>query len=149
VQARGQDVLLDGAHNPDGARSLAAALQNHFAGRPFSLVLGLFKDKAWPEMCEILIPLARQVFLVPLPNERTVDPALVREFCAARWPSAQIQLASSIRDGLDAALEQGFTVVAGSLHLIGEVMEFLRIAPRLPSERALNEWDAGKATPPP
>jgi dihydrofolate synthase/folylpolyglutamate synthase len=144
VQVRGKDVLLDGAHNPDGARTLAAALKARFAGRKFGLVLGLFKDKAWKEMCEVLVPVAERVYLVPLANERSADPETVRAFCAERWPEADIEIAHSAAEALKNALSHDLTVVAGSLHLVGEVMELLHIAPSLPSERQLNEWDAGK-----
>jgi dihydrofolate synthase/folylpolyglutamate synthase len=144
VQVHGKDVLLDGAHNPDGARTVAAALHARFAGREFGLVLGLFKDKAWKEMCEVLVPLAKRIYLVPLANERSADPEAVGSFCAEHWPEASIQIANSAQEALTNALSLGFTVVAGSLHLIGEVMELLDIAPNLPSERELNEWDAGK-----
>jgi dihydrofolate synthase/folylpolyglutamate synthase len=144
VQSEGKEVLLDGAHNPDGARTLAAALKTRFAGRDFGLVLGLFKDKAWKEMCEVLVPLAKHVYLVPLANERSADPNTVQAFCKEHWPEARLEIAGSVREGLNSAISRGFTVVAGSLHLIGEVMEQLNIAPNLPSERQLNEWDAGK-----
>jgi dihydrofolate synthase/folylpolyglutamate synthase len=142
----GRDVLLDGAHNPDGARSLAAALRTRFGSREFSLVLGIYKDKAWTEMCEALVPLAARTFLVPLPNERSADPSVVRAFCMERWPDARVDAAESVRQGLSEAMRGSFTVVAGSLHLVGEVMEILQIGPQFASERELNEWDASNSS---
>jgi dihydrofolate synthase/folylpolyglutamate synthase len=144
LQIRGSTLLLDGAHNPDGARSLAEALEQLFPACERTLVIGLFKDKAWQEMCDILIGGAARVFLVSLESDRTVNPEGVRDYCAARWPSTQFTISSSSAAAVDTALQFPFVVVAGSLHLIGEVMEHLGIAPALPSERDLNEWDASK-----
>ncbi|HEV8544356.1 MAG TPA: folylpolyglutamate synthase/dihydrofolate synthase family protein [Verrucomicrobiae bacterium] len=138
------EVLLDGAHNPDGARTLRDALAQEFAAREITLVLGLFKDKAWTEMCEILVPSAKRVFLVPLESDRSANPNAVAAFCAERWPSVQVNIMVSVAAGLDAALRESFAVIAGSLHLIGEVMQLLRIIPDARSERELNEWDAEK-----
>jgi dihydrofolate synthase / folylpolyglutamate synthase len=144
VQIRGSTFLLDGAHNPDGARTLTDALEHLFPNRERTLVIGLFKDKAWQEMCDILIPDAARVFLVPLHNERSANPDDVHAYCAERWPSTRLTISSSSAAAIDAALKFPFIIVAGSLHLIGEVMEHLGIAPALPSERELNEWDAEK-----
>ncbi len=144
IQIRDSTLLLDGAHNPDGARSLVTALDKLFCGRERTLVIGLFKDKAWQEMCDILIPGVARVFLVPLHNERSVDPDDVRAYCAARHSSTAFTISTSSSDAVDAALKFSFVIVAGSLHLIGEVMEHLAITPALPSERNLNEWDAAR-----
>ncbi|HTG43362.1 MAG TPA: folylpolyglutamate synthase/dihydrofolate synthase family protein [Verrucomicrobiae bacterium] len=135
-------LLLDGAHNPAGAKSLTQALSSYFPGREVTLVLGLFKDKAWQEMCEILVPRAARVFLVPLQSERSADQADVQDYCARRWPEVKIVAASSAGAAIAEALVFPFVVIAGSLHLIGEAMEHLRIVPSLRSERALNEWNA-------
>jgi dihydrofolate synthase/folylpolyglutamate synthase len=145
LQIRDSTLLLDGAHNPDGARALVHALDHLFPARERTLVIGLFKDKAWQEMCEILIPGAARVFLVPLHNERSVNPDDVRAYSAERWPSTRFTISNSSSAAVDTALKFPFVIVAGSLHLIGEVMEHLGIAPALPSERELNEWDAARA----
>jgi len=144
VQIRDSTLLLDGAHNPDGAQSLSQALDHLFPARERTLVIGLFKDKAWPEMCDILMPGAARVFLVPLQSERSANPGDVRDYCGQRWPSTEFTISSSSAAAVEAALKFPFVIVAGSLHLIGEVMERLGIAAGLPSERELNEWDAGK-----
>ncbi len=137
-------VLLDGAHNPDGARSLARALQDLFPGRDQTLVLGLFQDKEWREICDILIPGIRRLYLVPIQSERALPVAELQEYCSQRWPELEIRAAASSGAAVDAALRFPFVVVAGSLHLIGEVMQHLRVMPGPVAERGLNEWDAGR-----
>ncbi len=144
VRQDGVESLLDGAHNPDGARMLAAALRRHFPGRSFTLILGLFGDKSWQEMCEILVPVAARVILVPVPSPRSADVNEVREFCSPRWPGVRVEASKSIADAIAASRVDAFRVIAGSLHLVGEAMEILGISPGGNSERGLNEWDAAK-----
>lgn len=145
LQRGPSSILLDGAHNPDGARSLAEALLEHFAGRSFTLVLGLFRDKAWQEICDALIPLASRVLLVPVSNERTADPDEVQAYSRAEWADKEIEKCPTLGEAFNAASKDPFIVVAGSLHLIGEAMELLQVLPGGRSERSLNEWDAANA----
>lgn len=146
-QVRQTTVLLDGAHNPDGAKALAASLDELYPARERTLVLGLFKDKDWERMCEVLVPGATRVFLVPIQSERTMNPAEIREFCAARWPQGDFVVAPSSAAAVDQAMRFPLVIVAGSLHLIGEVLQHLQMTPQFNSERSLNEWDAGGQRP--
>ncbi|MBP5183137.1 MAG: bifunctional folylpolyglutamate synthase/dihydrofolate synthase, partial [Lentisphaeria bacterium] len=51
-------LLLDGAHNPECARTLAAALKESFPGEKFDFLYGNFADKNAKEMLKALVPLA-------------------------------------------------------------------------------------------
>ena len=56
-----ENILLDGAHNPEGARSLRAYLEENCLGRRIVLLTGMMRDKQ-PEICaEILAPLVSEV----------------------------------------------------------------------------------------
>lgn len=138
-------VLLDGAHNPDGAKTLAETLKTDFAQRPLTLVLGLFRDKAWREMCDLLIPLARRVLLVPLSAERTTDPNELQAYCRSKFPEVQTDKCANLAAAIQISASDPFIVIAGSLHLIGEAMEKLDVSAAR-SERALNEWNASNTT---
>src|SRR6266481_5445191 len=41
-------IVLDGAHNPAGARALAASLEAYFPGQRRTLIIGMFSDKGQP-----------------------------------------------------------------------------------------------------
>jgi dihydrofolate synthase/folylpolyglutamate synthase len=137
-------VLLDGAHNPAGAASLAEALRRYFSTEEITLVLGLFRDKSWELMCDALVPQCHRVYLTPVESERAADPAAIKEYCDAHFPAIETLVSPSLRGGIDQALGRGLVVVTGSLYFIGEAMEILGITPRSSSERALNEWDAAR-----
>ena len=46
------EIVLDGAHNPAGARALAAYIARFYAGRRVRLIFGAMRDKAIAEIAE-------------------------------------------------------------------------------------------------
>jgi dihydrofolate synthase/folylpolyglutamate synthase len=139
----GQKILLDAAHNPGGAEMLAAALKEYFPSMKPDLVLGILRDKDWPEMCQVLAPLAGRILLVPVHSERTAEPHGLAEACRRANPQVQISEFSSLQSALADSARDPFVVIAGSLYLIGEAMELLGFSPAtLNHERRLNEWRA-------
>jgi dihydrofolate synthase / folylpolyglutamate synthase len=138
---RDRQLLLDGAHNIGGVQMLRAALEEHFPGKPVTLILGILQDKDWPGMCQLLAPLARRVLSVPVHTDRTAAPHGLAEVCSGANPAAQVIEHSSLAAALADTDGDPFVVVAGSLYLIGEAMELLELStPQAASERALNEW---------
>lgn len=127
----GDDILLDGAHNADGARALAAALPEVAAGRPVTMVLGMVDDK---DMAAFLAPLAglvEHVVATTPDTPRARDAAMLAEGVAARGISVEIE-PDPVRALERAAARAGLCVVAGSLFLIGQLRAHLRGEPRDP-----------------
>ena len=52
------EIILDGAHNPAGARALAAYIERFYCGRRVRLIYGAMRDKAVEEIGGMLFPLA-------------------------------------------------------------------------------------------
>jgi dihydrofolate synthase/folylpolyglutamate synthase len=138
----GRAVLLDGAHNPAGAATLRDALQTYFPTQRPALVLGILRDKDWAGICQSLVPLALRVFLSPVSSERTALPFELMTVCKAANPEAEVECCDSLGQALERAADEPFVVITGSLHFVGEAMEWLKLAPSAPDERRLNEWDA-------
>jgi len=121
-------VLLDGAHNPAGARALARAL-GELGMRRFPLVFGAMRGKRVAAVLRALSPLEPQPIFT-----RVEDPgAMAPEALLARWrrigsggrasptPDAALRLAADLRTAPDQPV-----VVAGSLYLVGAVRGMLR-----------------------
>jgi dihydrofolate synthase/folylpolyglutamate synthase len=144
-RAVGQIILLDGAHNPAGAQSLAAALPGMIppgadaAGERPALILGTMRDKDYAAICQILAPLAGKILLAPTGSPRTADPASLAGCCRAANPRAAVVACEDLAAALAAASGEKFIVVTGSLHFIGGAMELLGLLPPSP-ERALNDY---------
>jgi dihydrofolate synthase/folylpolyglutamate synthase len=140
-RGQGRRVLLDGAHNSAGVTSLRAAMEEHFPDVQPAIVLGIMADKDWDLMCEILAPLAGRILCVPVHSERTAKPDQLREACRRTNPDVLVDTCISLTEALGRTQTEPFTVVAGSLYLIGEAMELLHVAAAPNSdEKGLNEW---------
>jgi len=109
-------LLLDGAHNPAGARALVRALADYFPGTPKTLVFAVARDKNAAAMAAALRPRFKNVWLTRYPGPRSSAPAaLAAHFPGARLePDPQRALAQA-RAGRPPG---GLVVVAGSLYLI-------------------------------
>jgi dihydrofolate synthase/folylpolyglutamate synthase len=143
IRSSGQKVLLDGAHNLNGAESLAAALRTYFPEARPVFILGILRDKDWSHMCELLAPLASRILLVPVHSERTAEPHGLAEVCRRVNRQATVTEHASLEAALSDSAKNGFVAIAGSLYLIGEAMELLQLSPaKVTQERGLNEWTA-------
>ena len=137
----GQIILLDGAHNPDGAEALRVALQEEFPDSKPTMIFGVFRDKDSTSMCHSLAPLAGRILLTPVHSERTEDPSKLVAACRESNPRAEIEVCSSLADALKKVSGVPFVVIAGSLYLVGEAMELLHLAGAAQTdEKGLNEW---------
>jgi len=121
------DVLLDGAHNPDGAAALAAALAALHPGRPAELVFGVLEDKDHAGMLAALAPAARGIHLVAPASARARPPAEVA--AQARTLGLAADLHGGVGEALACARARAAgaapVVVAGSLYLVGEARALL------------------------
>ena len=141
----GRRILLDGAHNPAGAKTLGTALAKNFSTEKPALILGVLQDKDWQPICETLAPLAARMFTVPVSSERSANPDELAEACRKINPSAEIAAYGSLGDALEKTAGDDFVVITGSLYLVGEALEMLDLSPANGGERALNEWTAASS----
>src|SRR5262249_32507766 len=113
---------LDGAHNPAGARSLAAYIGKFFANEPVRVVYGAMRDKAVDEVIGTLFPLAAEV-IVTAPNQPR---ALSPESLAEVSEHANLKIAPNIVTAITMAREKPMTTfITGSLFLVAEAQAAL------------------------
>ncbi len=120
-------VVLDGAHNPDGAAALAAALPLLYPGRRVELVFGVLADKDHRGMLSALAPQVRRLHLVAPRSPRARPPETYRALAASfETPvDEHASCAEALECGRRAALADGVVCVAGSLYLVGEARGLL------------------------
>ncbi len=120
-------VLLDGAHNPDGAAALAAALRALHPGRPVELVFGVLSDKDHVGMLSALAGAVRRVHVVAPATPRARPAAEVRALAASLGldADAHASTAEAIACARRAASDGALVCVAGSLYLVGEARALL------------------------
>lgn len=121
----GEDYLLDGAHNPDGARALARAL--HATGKSYCLLLGAMSPRSTRPLVEPLLPYAGRIIFTRPDNPRAVDPARL----ASGVPGAEV--APDLTAALDLARHDPRPrLITGSLYLVGEARALLAGEPMDP-----------------
>jgi dihydrofolate synthase/folylpolyglutamate synthase len=125
------EVLLDAAHNPDGAEALA----RHLARRSRSpeetaLVFGALADKEWPSMLRALAPHAAHRFYVRPQGRAPAEP----DALAAVAPGERKDtVADALRSARSRVGDRGLVIVTGSIFLVGEARAILLELPRDPA----------------
>ena len=115
-------VLLDGAHNPDGARALREALRELGVGQvPF--VFGVAQDKDAPAMLyELREAMSSLILTRATLSPRAASPAELAALVPAGIP---VQVVGTPAEALALLPAAGLSVICGSLYLIGEVRPLL------------------------
>jgi dihydrofolate synthase/folylpolyglutamate synthase len=114
-------VLIDGAHNPAGARALASYLDEIYERR-LPLVIGIMEDKSIDAMLSALMPAASHVVFTAPASPRAADPADLLSRGAVLFPGVPAEVARDAATALGRAAALGDpVVVCGSLYLVGEV----------------------------
>jgi dihydrofolate synthase/folylpolyglutamate synthase len=123
----GSEIWLDGAHNIDGGRAIAAALADleERVSRPLVLVVGMLANKDYEGFLANFAGLARNVIAVPIQQASAV-PADVVAAAATR-----AGMPAGAADGIDSALagiarlnleSPPRILITGSLYLAGEIL---------------------------
>ena len=115
--------MLDGAHNPGGARELAAFATEHWAGRRLRLVYASMRDKAIGEISRLLFPLAEVIYLTLPDQPRAASPEEILSAVGRR--PANVRLEDDPVRALERALAESapddVVLAAGSLFLVGAI----------------------------
>ena len=125
-------VVVDGGHNPQGARALADSLADVFPGRKPVFVVGVLEDKDYPAMLETVLPLGAAFVCVAPDNPRALPADKLAR--AIRWTGQDLlgcsactrpYVARNIADALARARElagpDGLVCAFGSLYSVGAV----------------------------
>jgi dihydrofolate synthase/folylpolyglutamate synthase len=119
-------VLFDGAHNPAGARALAASLPDVVgARRPRVAVIGVLEDKDAAGMLEALLPHFDAVVFTKPENPRALSPAtLVTLAEKLDGPPAETvpDPRAAVARGQELAGPDGAVLATGSIYLIADLV---------------------------
>lgn len=124
--ARDPFIVLDGAHNPDGATALVRAL--HDAKIPknsVALICGFCADKDVDGFFRIVAPYIRHAWVVPIPNPRSLSPGEGATKAARfRIPATPMpSLQETLPHALTLAHSESLPIfICGSLFLVGEAL---------------------------
>ena len=120
-------VVLDGAHNPDGARMLAAALLEEFVVDRRTIVVACLADKDLRGILRGLAPAVGRLIVTTNKSHRAAPAERLRKEAEALGLVAEAapDVASAVRRAIDQAGPSEAVVVTGSLYTVGEARELL------------------------
>ena len=120
-------VLVDAAHNPAGALTLAAALPAFFDFDEIAFVIGILRDKDAQGIVDALAPLAARIFVTQSHSERSTSSDELADR-VEEWTHEHVESSPVLGDAVEAAREwasadpRRAVVVTGSIALIGETL---------------------------
>jgi dihydrofolate synthase/folylpolyglutamate synthase len=122
-------VLLDAAHNPHGARSLAHSLVNSFNSPHAIGVISVLGDKDVKGVLVALETVLSEVFITQSSSNRATEIADLALLATEVFGSSRVQVTETLEQALELASAKalqvtgGTVVVTGSITLVGDVMK--------------------------
>lgn len=115
--------IIDGAHNEEGAKSLANSIDKYFENKNKILVIGMLEDKDIDSVLDLLIPKFNNVITTTPDNPRAIDANKLKE--KIERYNIEVTCKPNIKEAVDYALEisnkDDVIISAGSLYMIGNV----------------------------
>ena len=120
------NVLIDGAHNAQGAAALKRGLQQYFPGKPIIFLVGVLADKDYGDMMREIAPLAERFLTIAPESPRALPAAVLADHLSQYGKPVQAyeKLEDAIAAGLSLCREGSVFCVFGSLYYIGKVREY-------------------------
>lgn len=129
------DIILDGAHNPDGIRRLRESVNQMFGAVPICYVCGVLADKDYEKEIEILFGRASNVFTVTPPSPRAMKSTDLKAAIKKRFSQLKV-ISFDSEDGIEKAMEAAVSqnnpvVVCGTLTILARVKEWMKSNDRM------------------
>ena len=124
-------VLLDGAHNPEGASRLAHVIRNDLDYDRLVLVIGILEDKDVRQILEILLPLASTVVVTQSAYERATPARAISDMVKGMGYDCVVveKVAEALKFARTLASVDDMVCVTGSLYTVGEARTSLGLRP--------------------
>jgi len=128
------EIIIDGAHNADGLKTLFESLDEFSSGKKIPIIFGGFKDKNAFEFLELLEPWAEYFVFLPLSTtfRKSWSGEELQEMLKKISPKKAL-IASSPAEALELTPKNSLKLVCGSLYLAGEFLSYL-----VPEQEVLN-----------
>ena len=112
-------VMLDGAHNPHGARALSAEMQKY---NDITLITGMMADKDCEQVIALIAPLCKKIITVTVKeNMRSIEANELAEI-SSRYCN-DVTAAASYDEALALCKNDKTIFISGSLYLAGAIRE--------------------------
>ncbi|WP_270179469.1 bifunctional folylpolyglutamate synthase/dihydrofolate synthase [Alkalihalobacillus sp. CinArs1] len=120
------DVVIDGAHNPEGVASLAETIKTRYQGGSIYVVFSAVGDKDIESMLEPLYPIVKDITFTTFDFPRAVSARQLYERCSFTRKSYDENWTSAVQAIMTKADKNDLVLITGSLYFISEVRSFLK-----------------------
>ncbi|NMA69647.1 MAG: bifunctional folylpolyglutamate synthase/dihydrofolate synthase, partial [Desulfitobacterium sp.] len=119
-------VLIDGAHNVDGAKALTKAL-SLFSRRRLIMCLGMLGDKEREKVVDLLVPLAHEVIVTKPNSPRAEGWEVIADMIREKGKPVTLieEPSQAVKEGLARLEMEDMLCVTGSLYMIADAREAL------------------------
>ena len=127
IVSRNPMVVIDGAHNLEGAFSFSDGLKHYFGGKKLTFICGFLNDKDYGAMLEPFIPMAKRfVTITPDYPTRALPAEELRDYILKHHENVEAK--ASVEEALEHVISSGekddIICVFGSLYFIGFVRDY-------------------------
>jgi dihydrofolate synthase/folylpolyglutamate synthase len=125
-------TLVDAAHNPHGAASLAAALGRYFDFDRVTAVVGVLAEKDAEGILRALLPVVDELIVTRAPSDRTLAADDLAALARTVFPEESVHVAEDTAGALTAGrllaarTDKGALVITGSITLVGRAITVAR-----------------------
>ncbi|MBU0671863.1 MAG: bifunctional folylpolyglutamate synthase/dihydrofolate synthase [Candidatus Margulisbacteria bacterium] len=114
-------IIMDGAHNPAGAKALKVTIQQRFPGK-YTVIYGCQKTKDFKKFLQELKPIIGQLIITSSSHNQAADPRAI-----ARWANSQMPVHLAHTVGVAVLRWDGKSplLITGSLYLVADVFKLL------------------------
>jgi dihydrofolate synthase/folylpolyglutamate synthase len=118
-------VIIDGAHNPEGAKTLKESLDFYLTNRKYVYVMGVLADKDYTQIIEVMAPRGKAFFTVTPDNPRALPAKQLKEAILKQEPLLKVYAETDVNRALAKAKKlvqrDEAIVVFGSLFVLKEI----------------------------
>jgi dihydrofolate synthase/folylpolyglutamate synthase len=122
-------VMVDGAHNADGVKTLVESLKEEYPTTKWQVLFGVMGDKNIELMIEHLEPIVSGVITTAVDEKRAVPAVELAQRLSKVIPDIPVLASDNVEYGLDMARAEaggdGAVLATGSIYLVGEVRRLL------------------------
>jgi dihydrofolate synthase/folylpolyglutamate synthase len=125
-------TIVDAAHNPHGAASLAAALGRYFDFDRVTAVLGVLAEKDAVGILRELLPVVDELIVTTAPSDRAVPASELAALARTVFAEDAVRVAEDPHGALTAGrvlaarTDKGALLVTGSITLVGRTLTVAR-----------------------
>ena len=118
-------VIIDAAHNYDGALALRRTLEEYFPGKRVVLILGMLGDKERTRVVSELAPMAAVVIVTKPNSPRAGDWQLLAEEVRKQGKPVETieSIDEAVKAGLASAGSNDLVVITGSFYMVAQARE--------------------------